>query len=176
MPNLIHLSWNKLLLIMHIIFPLCLQLFKVGCFKNLLIKIKTYINHFYGGSIQDSHGISNNKIFYQSGICALRTFCEGILLRLFLFNSFFLFYLVLLKSRFQLGFSLWVKSLIKIKTYLNHFCGGFVLDLYGINKTLFYISPGYTCSSMLFTKAFSFLFLTKKTTCFICLVSLKLRF
>lgn len=49
---------------------------------------------------------------------------------------------------------------------MNHFCGGFVLDLYGINKTLFYISPGYTCSSMLFTKAFSFLFLTKKNYLF----------
>ena len=35
---------------MHIIFPLCLQLFKVGCFKILLIKIKTCINHFCGGS------------------------------------------------------------------------------------------------------------------------------
>jgi len=44
---------------------------------------------------------------------------------------------------------------------MNHFCGGFILDLYGIIKALFYISPGYACTSMLFMKAFSFLFFTK---------------
>lgn len=44
---------------------------------------------------------------------------------------------------------------------MNHFCGGFVLGLYGINKTLLYISPGFACIGMLLTRAFSFVFLLK---------------